>query len=182
MQQRCGLMVVALIVMGITFMTWTRHIISDRTTDWRPLQSAVPIELFVMSKCPDKVDCEEVISKVLKQVKVPVSLDVNYIARPNSSESLGFECKHGPTECLGNMQELCFKNIYPDIDDWFHGFTLCLNEKYADIGEDDSLLAEECGTLSSDRCLVYITYNCTKSKTGSLITCMLCSKTGWKRL
>ena len=52
--------------------------------------------------------------------------------------------KHGPTECLGNIQELCFKQTYPDIGDWFDGFTLCLNEEYQDIGEDNDL-ATKCG-------------------------------------
>ncbi|KAI7858859.1 hypothetical protein BDC45DRAFT_433143 [Circinella umbellata] len=112
---------------------------SARSVDWNPLSRSVPIELFVMSKCPDKVECEEVFSQVLKQVSVPISLDVNYIGKPNISEPYGIQCKHGPTECLGNIQELCFKQIYPDIDDWFDGFTLCLNEEYQDIGEDNDL-------------------------------------------
>ncbi|KAI8140087.1 hypothetical protein BJV82DRAFT_520660 [Fennellomyces sp. T-0311] len=122
--------------------SWTRHIISDRSASPSSERGPVPIELFVMSKCPDKVDCEQVFSKVLEQVQVPVSVDINYIARANASEPLQFECKHGPTECLGNIQELCFKETYPDISD-FYSFDLCLNEEYASIGEGNGL-AREC--------------------------------------
>ena len=68
MQRQCGIMVVALLIVGITFMTWKRHIMSARSVDWNPLSRSVPIELFVMSKCPDKVECEEVFSQVCKYI------------------------------------------------------------------------------------------------------------------
>lgn len=97
---------------------------------------------------------------------MPVSLDVNYIAHANQSEeyqyewyviesmcmlwehptlilSPGLRSKHGPSECLGNIQELCFKHVYPDYHQWFE-FDLCLNEKYESIGNGDGL-AEDCG-------------------------------------
>ncbi|KAI7880384.1 hypothetical protein K492DRAFT_195218 [Lichtheimia hyalospora FSU 10163] len=95
-----------------------------------------------MSKCPDKVFCENVFSQVLDEVQVPVSLDVNYIAQANQSEEYQHTCKHGPTECLGNIQELCFKHVYPDYHQWFE-FDLCLNEKYESIGTGTGL-AEDC--------------------------------------
>lgn len=65
-----------------------------------------------MSKCPDKVFCENVFSQVCKydtamlwsnchierymslpvdEVQVPVSLDVNYIAKANQSEEYQYE-------------------------------------------------------------------------------------------
>ena len=68
MQRQCGIMVVALLIVGITFMTWKRHVMSARSIDWSPLSRSVPIELFVMSKCPDKVECEEVFSQVCKYI------------------------------------------------------------------------------------------------------------------
>lgn len=76
----------------------------------------VPVELFVMSKCPDAVHCETVFDHVRKffarrmigsplffpngvldlfhlvdRVKVPVALDVNYIAKLDHSQPYQFE-------------------------------------------------------------------------------------------
>ncbi|KAI9323180.1 hypothetical protein BX666DRAFT_1884078 [Dichotomocladium elegans] len=98
----------------------------------------VPVELFVMSKCPDKGVCEEVFDQVLREVKVPVSLSVNYIAKANPAEALQYECMHGESECIGNIQELCYRQVYPDYRDWF-GFALCLNDRLREIGIDPEL-------------------------------------------
>ncbi|RUS17327.1 hypothetical protein BC937DRAFT_90117 [Endogone sp. FLAS-F59071] len=49
--------------------------------------------------------------------------------------------KHGPTECLGNVQELCFRSVYPNSQDWF-SFITCLNQNYQRIGSDG--YAERC--------------------------------------
>lgn len=57
--------------------------------------------------------------------------------------------KHGPSECLGNIQELCFKHVYPDYHQWFE-FDLCLNERYQSIG-NGSALAEDCGKEIQNR-------------------------------
>ncbi|KAI8393730.1 uncharacterized protein BYT42DRAFT_552048 [Radiomyces spectabilis] len=112
----------------------------QNVVDNRP--APVPIELFVMSKCPDKQACEAVFKDVLEQVKVPVSLDVNYIASHNPRAPYEHTCMHGSSECLGNIQELCFKHVYPSHQDWF-AFDLCLNERLQSIGRDD-LLAPRC--------------------------------------
>jgi hypothetical protein len=50
---------------------------------------------------------------------------------------------HGTSECLGNIQQLCFKHEYPDPHDWF-AFALCLNKQYHQIGLDNNL-AQYCG-------------------------------------
>lgn len=54
--------------------------------------------------------------------------------------------KHGTSECLGNIQELCFKHVYPEQRTWF-GFINCLNEHYDKIGLDEQL-AKTCGKLA----------------------------------
>ncbi|CDS07908.1 hypothetical protein LRAMOSA01857 [Lichtheimia ramosa] len=137
----CTLLLIAVAFISVvSFMPWPRSSIQSSRHHVR--SNAVPVELFVMSKCPDKVFCENVFSQVLDQVQVPVSLDVNYIAQANQSEEYQFSCKHGPSECLGNIQELCFKHVYPDYHQWFE-FDLCLNEKYQSIG-NGSALAEDC--------------------------------------
>ncbi|KAI8336933.1 hypothetical protein BC941DRAFT_353210 [Chlamydoabsidia padenii] len=105
----------------------------------------VPVDLFVMSKCPDAVYCESVFSTVLKKVKVDVALNINYIAQYNGSEPFPpfVYSMHGTSECLGNVQQLCFRHEYPTREDWFP-FTLCLNEHYHQIGQNDRL-AKDCG-------------------------------------
>jgi hypothetical protein len=50
---------------------------------------------------------------------------------------------HGPSECLGNIQQLCFKHEYPDSQEWF-AFVLCLNKQYHQIGLNNKL-ARSCG-------------------------------------
>ncbi|ORY95539.1 hypothetical protein BCR43DRAFT_493146 [Syncephalastrum racemosum] len=115
---------------------WTRIIQTDNSI-------AVPVELFVMSKCPDAVHCENVFAKVLDKVDMNrVQLDVNYIAQPDPDQSLGFKCKHGESECLGNVQELCFRHLHPDPRIWY-SFILCMNEHYGAIGKGNGL-AESC--------------------------------------
>ncbi|SAL96804.1 hypothetical protein [Absidia glauca] len=98
----------------------------------------VPIDLFVMSKCPDAVYCESVFSTVLKKVNAEVVLNFNYIAQYNGSEPFAHSCMHGTSECLGNIQQLCFQHEYPDPHDWF-AFALCLNKQYHQIGLDNKL-------------------------------------------
>ncbi|KAI7872698.1 hypothetical protein BDF14DRAFT_9805 [Spinellus fusiger] len=107
--------------------------------------STVPVDLYVMSKCPDKVYCEQHIAKVLASTSVPVTLNVNYIAKADPNDVFNTECKHGATECLGNKQELCFKSLYPERKDWF-AYDLCVNKNYQDIGKD-TLLLEHCAGL-----------------------------------
>jgi hypothetical protein len=95
-----------------------------------------------MSKCPDAVDAEAVLVTVMQSVGHKVSLNFTYIASyqtsslpalvnltrlNNDSQSPELICKHGPTECMGNKQQLwyppaviahisnhaAFKNIIP---------------------------------------------------------------------
>ena len=50
-------------------------------------------------------------------------------------------CKHGPSECLGNMIELCAADVYPNPKTYL-GFTMCLTRQYARIPDQD--LVEDC--------------------------------------
>ncbi|KAM6495894.1 hypothetical protein JOM56_008600 [Amanita muscaria] len=68
----------------------------------------VPVELGVMSRCPDAIFCETIFDRVLQQVKDKVTLSMRYIAKLDPSEpTFGVECMHGPEECAGNVQQLC---------------------------------------------------------------------------
>lgn len=45
-------------------------------------------------------------------------------------------CMHGPSECLGNMIQLCAARIYPDPKIYL-GFANCLTSSYARIPDKD---------------------------------------------
>ena len=42
-------------------------------------------------------------------------------------------CKHGQTECLGNILSLCAANLYPSSTIVSLGFTTCMISSYSDI-------------------------------------------------
>jgi hypothetical protein len=94
------------------------------------------------SKCPDALDClEKLIVPVMAQTSSKVNFTLSYIGTPAHDSSDGVLCKHGPSECLGNILELCAANIYPSPK--IHlGFTLCLSRKYAEIPAQN--LVEDC--------------------------------------
>ncbi|KAI8811542.1 hypothetical protein BJ742DRAFT_120400 [Cladochytrium replicatum] len=93
----------------------------------------VSLELFVMSKCPDAVFCENFFaSEVLPQVSGIVSLKTRYIASASPTSPIGAICLHGPSECEGNVQQLCVQKYFPDPDIWFK-FILCQNRQFRSI-------------------------------------------------
>ena len=75
-----------------------------------------------MSKCPDGEDGEATIAGVMEKVGHKVALNFTYIAtytsssipsvlifrKQNTSEGIHISCMHGPTECLGNKQQLWY--------------------------------------------------------------------------
>ncbi|KAJ7047381.1 hypothetical protein C8F04DRAFT_936682 [Mycena alexandri] len=68
----------------------------------------VPVELGVMSRCPDALLCEPIFDAVLQKVGEKVDLELVYVAKINSTDSdFGVTCLHGPGECAGNVQQLC---------------------------------------------------------------------------
>lgn len=115
----------------IYFHLWSSEIIQLKDV-FNLKRPKVPVDLFVMSKCPDAVFCELIFNEVVEKVGHKIELDMNFIATLNSSEpKFGITCKHGESECLGNIQELCAKKISPN--NWFK-FVLCLNKDVNQIG------------------------------------------------
>jgi len=85
----------------------------------------VPVELGVMSRCPDALLCESVFNDVLRKVSEKVDLSLRYVAKLDSSEPVfGVKCLHGPQECAGNVQQLCVAKYSPS--NWWE-FVLCQN-------------------------------------------------------
>lgn len=75
----------------------------------------------------------------------PIHIDTpncTHILKPfRTTEDDGVECKHGPTECLGNIIELCARDLYPDPKINL-GFIMCLTKDYRQI--PDRALVEDC--------------------------------------
>ncbi|CAG8588997.1 7421_t:CDS:2 [Funneliformis caledonium] len=93
----------------------------------------VLVELFVMSRCPDAVECEAIMAEVAKEVNDISTFKTNYIATLNSSATYGATCKHGDLECKGNIQELCFHKAIPN-DLIFFNYLLCTHRSLNLIG------------------------------------------------
>lgn len=60
-----------------------------------------------------------------------INFTLSYIGKPTDHDD-GVECKHGESECLGNMIELCAASAYPDPKIYL-GFTYCLTRQYQKI-------------------------------------------------
>jgi len=110
------------------------------------VDNKVPVQLGVMSRCPDAVLCEKVFNKVLQKVSEKVELSFLYVASINASEpEYGVSCKHGPLECAGNVQQLCVAKYEPFQSLW--EFVMCQNSRGTGaIGRFDT--AVECGTVA----------------------------------
>jgi hypothetical protein len=69
----------------------------------------------------------------MAQTSSKVNFTLSYIgSTPADGSEDEVLCKHGPTECLGNIIELCAAHVYPDPKIYL-GFTLCLSKKYSEI-------------------------------------------------
>ncbi|RKP05681.1 hypothetical protein THASP1DRAFT_35304 [Thamnocephalis sphaerospora] len=108
----------------------------------------VPLELFVMARCPDALRCEAVFDSVLSRVGNITSTRLTYIARLVKSHDEQQQenepvCMHGPFECAAARQQLCVAHHYPQLSTWYR-FVRCQNRQFAGIGQ--SWLAELCAT------------------------------------
>ncbi|GAB7330908.1 hypothetical protein MBLNU13_g02431t1 [Cladosporium sp. NU13] len=100
----------------------------------------VPLEAFIMSKCPDARDClHDMILPAMQNVSHKVDFRLSYIGSVTQND--GVSCMHGPQECLGNMLELCAARQYPNPKIYL-GFTMCMSNSYEDIPSKE--LVEEC--------------------------------------
>ncbi|RIA99132.1 hypothetical protein C1645_748042 [Glomus cerebriforme] len=93
----------------------------------------IPVELFVMSRCPDAVACEKVMADVVNEVNDIATFKTDYIATLNSSATYGATCKHGDLECKGNIQELCFQRANSNQLTFFN-YLLCIHRSIDRVG------------------------------------------------
>ncbi|KFY32916.1 hypothetical protein V495_08614 [Pseudogymnoascus sp. VKM F-4514 (FW-929)] len=91
----------------------------------------VPLEAHVMSKCPDTRAClRELVLPAMERVSSKVDFTLTYLGRPTEND--GVDCMHGPTECMGNILELCAAHLYPEPRIYL-GFVMCLSNDYKEI-------------------------------------------------
>ncbi|KAG6854792.1 hypothetical protein C0991_001219 [Blastosporella zonata] len=99
----------------------------------------VPVQLGVMSRCPDALLCENVFNQVLKKVSDRVDISLVYVAKIDENEQVfGVKCMHGLEECAGNIQQLCVAKYEPSA--WWE-FIQCQNyEGRSEIGNPNLTL------------------------------------------
>jgi hypothetical protein len=99
----------------------------------------VNIEFFVMSQCPDAIKCEKLFLPILLKFSSIINFTLSFIAlETNLTE---FKCKHGHNECIGNKQQLCIQNIYPQSI--FIKYLLCQSKNLLDIPDNGEQCAKE---------------------------------------
>ncbi|KAK3190468.1 hypothetical protein K4F52_003489 [Lecanicillium sp. MT-2017a] len=100
----------------------------------------VPLEAHIISKCPDTRDAlRKLILPAMQVIHEKVDFKLTYIGTPTGDD--GVECMHGPSECMGNIIELCARELYPDPKINL-GFIMCLTKDYKNIPE--RTLVEDC--------------------------------------
>ncbi|KAF2279022.1 uncharacterized protein EI97DRAFT_225532 [Westerdykella ornata] len=101
----------------------------------------VPLEIHIMSKCPDARDClKKLIIPTMANVAEKVDFRLSFIGKATDEDD-GVQCKHGQTECLGNILELCAAAEYPEPKRYL-GFTMCLSRAYQEIPKRE--LVQDC--------------------------------------
>ncbi|BFZ62502.1 hypothetical protein YB2330_003599 [Saitoella coloradoensis] len=96
----------------------------------------VEVRLNVMSQCPDARDCEEVFAGVVEKGAYMIDFHIDYIAALSRPPTTDITCKHGPSECLGNIQQLCFSQSYPNPHLYLLPFILCQNLNQSQIPQN----------------------------------------------
>ena len=101
----------------------------------------VPLEAHIMSKCPDAKDClRDLVVPAMEQIADKVDFKLSYIGSITNDNEV--HCKHGSTECLGNMLGLCAAALFPSDTKRSLGFSTCMIMSYQQIPSRE--LVEHC--------------------------------------
>lgn len=107
----------------------------------RSSNGKVNLEAHIMSKCPDARDClRDLVVPAMANISDEVNFSISYIGKQVDDDN-GVECMHGPSECLGNILELCAADLYPEPKTSL-GFTNCLTMNYTQIPQKE--LVKDC--------------------------------------
>ncbi|KAM0342848.1 hypothetical protein ACHAPU_009212 [Fusarium lateritium] len=151
-RSRPALSIAFVIAILYTFWLWqpfqpvlNEPMVNITSDDVQTTDILVPLEAHIMSKCPDAKDAlEQLVLPVMQRVHDKVNFTLSYIGRPTAND--GVDCMHGPSECMGNILELCARELYPDPKINL-GFIMCLSRDYQDIPERS--LVEDCALESA---------------------------------
>ncbi|EDU41950.1 GILT domain containing protein [Pyrenophora tritici-repentis] len=95
------------------------------------VDTKVSMDVHIMSKCPDARDClQKLVLPAMANVSDKVDFRLSMIG--SLTEDDGVQCKHGQTECLGDIVMLCAASSYPHPK-LYLGFTNCLITDYPEI-------------------------------------------------
>jgi len=92
--------------------------------------SPVRVDFYVMSKCPDAKFCENLWGPALSPLSSIITADMNYFGEDNGGGA--FNCMHGASECEGNVQQLCVKNMTSPSLKWMD-FAICQSSTQGSI-------------------------------------------------
>ncbi|KAL9052972.1 MAG: hypothetical protein Q9162_005090 [Coniocarpon cinnabarinum] len=102
----------------------------------RNAASKVTLEAHIMSKCPDARDClNDLVVPAMQDISSLVDFKLSYIGTIDNHTG-AVECKHGPSECMGNIIDLCAAHLYPEPKIYL-GFATCLTNEYDSIPDQD---------------------------------------------
>ncbi|KAF2873353.1 hypothetical protein BDV95DRAFT_566806 [Massariosphaeria phaeospora] len=131
------------IILGLFWLarTWDCHHDHQHEGGDDGWATKVPLEVHIMSKCPDARDClEMLVVPVMANISDKVDFRLSFIGE-TTDEDDGVQCMHGQTECLGDILELCAASEYPDPK-LYLGFTMCMEQNYEQIPK--RTLIEDC--------------------------------------
>lgn len=95
--------------------------------------SKVDVDFFVMPKCPDAKECEEVFLPLLQHSGIPdLNINVHMIGDTNATTSK-FICRHGNSECTGGIAQLCAQKYYPGERMLWADLIACMNNDQTSI-------------------------------------------------
>jgi len=107
----------------------------------KTFKNKVPVEFYVMSKCPYGVQVEDMFTPVMDEMGDSVDLHIDFIATP---EGEGFKSLHGQPEVDGDIIQLCAMNKNPKPGSYLK-FIGCQNKTYREIPNNWEKCAKDTG-------------------------------------
>lgn len=121
-----GIFIIALIALAV--FAAVKYWPNGGVTPITPAGNKVPVEFYVMSKCPYGTQVEDAIAPALKKLAGKVDFSINFIANDNSDGTFG--SLHGETEVQGDIVQLCAMKYEPDK---YMDMIVCMNAAASSI-------------------------------------------------
>lgn len=111
----------------------------DKQKQGESVKNKVPVELYIMSKCPHGARTAIPMIEAVEKLGGLVDLKIDYIVRPMGD---GFKSLHGPPETKGNIYQLCANEIDADK---FGPFVTCVSKNFRRIPGNWKACAKKVG-------------------------------------